>query len=149
MNPINCITNPHARVSALTNCSEPILTDQSYKKSTDINVIMSQYAKTGMLPQYPSKNPVYIDETLIPDVLTSFNVVNRAQELFQELPAIVRKAMDNNPALMENFIADPENTHFLLKHGVLTKKQEAVKESIFAPQDLEFLKGLNKEQAQG
>lgn len=149
MNFIKSVSNPHERKSIKIDCSEPSLTDQSYKKSTDINNIMSQYAKTGMLPNFRNKTPIYIDQTDIPDTITSFNVVNRARELFQQLPPIVRKAMDNNPALMENYIADPENTDFLVKHGVLTKKQDAVQKSIFAPQDLEFLKGLNKEKAQG
>lgn len=149
MNDIKSISNPHARKPVHLNCSEPLLTDQSYKRSTDINSIMAQYAKTGMLPNFRKNPPMYIDETQIPDAITSFNIVNRAQELFQELPAIVRKAMDNNPALMENFIANEENHDFLLKHGVLTKRQEVKKESIFTSQDLEFLKDLNKEKAQG
>jgi len=149
MNAINSITNPHKRIRAAIDCSEPVLVDQSYKSVCNINNIMLQYAKTGMLPQFRRKDPLYIDETTIPDTITSFNIVNRARELFYELPSIVRKAMDNDPTQMENFIADPENSEFLLKHGVLTKRQEVKKESIFTSQDLEFLKVLNKDKAQG
>lgn len=148
-NGINVITNPHARVRTMINCSEPKLTDESQSKSTNINLIMDQYRRTGMLPMYKPKQALYIDETLIPDAISSFNVVNEARELFLQLPSKVRKAMDNDPRNLEAFIADPENKEFLLKHGVLTKKEEPQQKSIFTPQDLEFLKGLKEEKAQG
>lgn len=149
MTAIKSVSNPHNRKPVHLNCSEPLLTDQSYKKATDINNIMAQYAKTGMLPNFQNKQPVYIDETTIPDALTSFNVVNRARELFQELPAIVRKAMDNDPAQMEKYIQDPENHHFLLKHGVLTKKQDAKENSSLTSQHNQIVKEVTKETAQG
>jgi len=149
MNAIKSISNPHARVMVGLDCSEPVLVDQSQSKSTDINLIMEQYRRTGMLPMYRPKEPMYIDETLIPDAITSFNVVNEARELFLQLPSKVRKAMDNDPRNMEAFIADPENKDFLLKHGVLTQKEEPQQKSIFTPQDLEFLKGVKKEEPQG
>lgn len=146
---IKCISNPHERIRVSLDCSSPVLVDQSSKKQCDINNIMAQYAKTGMLPQFRSKEPLYIDETLIPDAITSFNMVNEARELFLELPSRVRKAMDNDPRLMESFLADPENKDFLIKHGVLLERKQPVKESVFSPQDIEILKGLKGEAAQG
>lgn len=149
MKGINVITNPHERVRSIINCSEPKLVDESQAKSTDINNIMDQYRRTGMLPMYSKRQPMYIDETLLPDAITSFNKLNEARELFLQLPSIVRKAMDNDPSKMEEFISNQENQDFLLKHKVLIKKEEPQQKSIFTPQDLEILKGLKEKKAQG
>lgn len=118
------------------------LTDQSSKKSSDINQIMKQYAKTGMLPQYSKKQPVYFDETLIPDAITSFNVVNRARELFYELPSSVRKLCDNDPSKMESVLSDPTNQDFLVKHGVLLKRETSPSATSNSSQHSDIVKEL-------
>lgn len=97
--------------------------DQSSKKQCDINNIMAQYAKSGMLPQINSSEPRFIDNTLIPDLNTAFEVTNRAIELFKELPPTIRKLMDNNPANLESFIQDPNNYGTLLKNGIIVENK--------------------------
>ena len=112
------------------------------KKPSDINYIMSQYQKTGMLPGFSKKNPQFIDETTIPDFLTAFEVVTAAKELFNELPAIVRRAMDNNPANLEAFCSDPENQDFLVKHGVMEIPSVPEEKPLLTKKDIENLKGV-------
>lgn len=107
--------------------SEPQLTDQSYANACDINVIMAQYAKTGLLPQNSTIPPRYIDTTQVPTLEQAFSAVNSALEAFNDLPPTIRKLMDNDPSQLENFIADPNNADLLLKHGILiqTKPTES------------------------
>lgn len=97
--------------------------DQSFKNSCDINIIMEQYAKTGLLPQTTQIPPSFIDCTQVPSLETAFDIVNSAVNAFYELPPIIRKAMDNDPSKLENFIADAKNRDLLIQHGVLITQE--------------------------
>lgn len=103
-------------------CSEPQMTDQSSAKATDINNILKQYAAQGISPHQISDPSLFRDNTNIPSIIDAFNIVNRASEAFSELPADIRKLMDNDPSKLETFIADPENEQLLIKRGVLAAK---------------------------
>jgi len=117
------ITNHHElRQRSSLDCSSPQITDQSYKNACDINNIMANYVKTGMLPQTNSSEPRYVDNTLIPSLEIAHNVIKQAQDAFQALPPYIRKLMDNDPSKLESFISDPENTHLLIKYGLATEK---------------------------
>ena len=105
-------------------CSKPILTDQSFKNACDINNIMAQYAKTGLLPQGATQEPRYIDNTQIPTLEEAYRVVNQANQAFYDLPATIRRLLDNDPSQLENFVANPENREILEKHGLIVKKSE-------------------------
>lgn len=96
--------------------------DQSFKNSCDVNIIMAQYAKTGMLPQNTSIPARFIDNTTIPSLEHAFDIVNAAYEAFFELPPTIRKLMDNDPSKLENFIADDNNRDLLIKNGILVDK---------------------------
>lgn len=65
-------------------------TDQSYKASSDINNIMKDYAKTGMLPQVRDQIAEFMDTTLIPDLQTAFEITKRASEAFLGLDPRLR-----------------------------------------------------------
>ncbi len=97
------------------------MTDQSAKKQTDINSIMANYAKTGLLPVQQEKVARYIDNTQIMPLEQAHELVRDAMNLFEELPAQIRKLMDNKPENMVNFIKDPENKDILIKYNVLEK----------------------------
>lgn len=104
---------------------EPSLTDQSDLKSSDINTIMEQYVKTGMLPVQERIQAIYADVSEVPSLETAFKIASEASELFSQLPAQVRLAMNNDASEMENFVSDTNNTDFLIKHGVLVEKQKS------------------------
>lgn len=97
------------------------MTDQSAKKQTDINSIMANYAKTGLLPVQQEKVARYIDNTQIMPLEQAHELVRDAMNLFEELPAQIRKLMDNKPENMVNFIKDPDNKDILIKYNVLEK----------------------------
>lgn len=123
------MTTQHATPSPTTllrkrvtiDCSEPQITDQSFKSQCDINVIMAQYAKTGMLPNQITIPPEFRDNTNTPSLEDAHNIVKGALNAFNSLPLDLRKLMDHNPQNLENFIADPNNGDFLRKHGILNK----------------------------
>lgn len=116
------------RIDVSIDCSKPQLTDQSYAKACDINNIMLQYQKTKMFPNFPIKEALYIDNTEIPPFLEAHRLVNEARSLFYDLPAQIRKLMDNDPSQLEMFIADPSNQYILEKHGILIPKQQPTQE---------------------
>ena len=108
-------------------CGES-MTDPSFKQMCDINNIISQYQKTGQLPHFKEKIPQYVNIPSIPSFMEAFDLVQSAVELFDELPAEVRKAMDNDPANLEEFVTDEKNQELLIKHGLMTKKEKAPEE---------------------
>lgn len=102
------------------------LTDQSYKKSSDINNIMKQYQKTGLLLEPNKAFAKYQDNTLAIPLETAHELVNEARALFYELPSQLRKQMDNDPLKLEDFLSNPENHDQLIKYGLITKKADEV-----------------------
>lgn len=107
------------------NCSEPLITDQSGAKEADINNIMSQYTKHGMLPQ-TSNLGEYLDNSNLPSLEQAYDIVRNATDAFLTLPPVIRKLMDNDPSQLENFISDANNRDLLVKHGILTPPQKEV-----------------------
>lgn len=101
-------------------------TDQSFKNSCDINCIMDAYRKTGQFPHFREKIAQYMDLSNMPDFVEAHNVVENAKELFYGLPAVIRNAMNNDPAQLETFITNPANLPLLEKYD-LVEVQRKVK----------------------
>lgn len=99
--------------------SDKKLVDQSQKNMCDINCIMDRYKKTGMLPQFKEKFPMFIDNTGVKSVEEAHQLVNEANYLFEQIPAKVRKLMDNNPANLIDFVNNPENFDICLEYGLI------------------------------
>lgn len=105
------------------------ITEQMHAKSCDINYIVAQFQKTGVLPQ-PTKIPVYSDNTDQPDLIQAFYTVQEAELAFLELPARVRKLMDNDPRNLESFMVNPENSDILKKHGLIVERQKPTEKPV-------------------
>ena len=76
---------------------------QSFKDSTDINVLLARY-KAGDVTALDQVKGQYIDISQAPTSLAEmYSFVKNASEYFNGLPLDVRKAYDFNPA---SFIAD-------------------------------------------
>ena len=102
------------------------MTDQSFKKSCDINNIVKQFAKTGELPK-SSRVPQFGDFSEVPTLEEAFEVAIVARDAFYELPATIRKLIDNDPSKLESFIADKENKEICQKHGLLEQEVKETK----------------------
>ena len=108
------------RLNVQIDCSKPVMTDQSYKNSCDINNIMKQYQKTKLLPSVREHLARYIDNTQVMPLEEAHAKIQHAQALFYELPSEIRKLMDNNPLKMQEVLENPVYKDLLVKTGVLT-----------------------------
>lgn len=130
------ITNHHElRKRTSIDASQPILTEQEHKNSCDINYIVAQFHKTGIFPPN-TKIASYADNTNTPTLEDAFRTVSEARESFLDLPANIRRLMDNDPSKMEEFLRDDANTDILIKYGIIEP---------IIPKEPEFtLKDLNE-----
>lgn len=99
-------------------------TDQSFKKMCDINVIIANATKTGLLSHEKQSLGQYIDNTQIPSLLDAQLLIRDANNSFMSLPAQIRKLMDHDSTKLVDFVNDPENQDILLKHGILEKVEQ-------------------------
>lgn len=97
-----------ARQRAGITFSEPSMTKQNHKAECDINNIMRRFTKTGVIDHVTRYEPRYGD---VPsqDYHSALITVSSAQELFEELPAVMRKHFDNDPGLFLEYVQDPSN----------------------------------------
>jgi len=73
----------------ITQNHEPTLTDQSLAGSTDINIIVTQFLRTGQGPQ--GATPIYADFTQLPEDLRGFIEMGRSiDSLVTQLPEALR-----------------------------------------------------------
>lgn len=75
-------------------CDDETLAQQNFKDETDLNIMIRKY---GVLP-VNEVNWKEFDATVIPkDYQALQNMLLEADKAFMELPAEVRKAVDNDP----------------------------------------------------
>lgn len=92
-------------------------TKQSFKESCNINTILSQYVRTGVVqgaatpPTYGDLNPV--------DYQSALNLIIEAEDAFSSLPSGLRKRFDNDPAEYLAFSSDPSNRDEMVKLGLI------------------------------
>ena len=111
--------------------NEPSLTQQQFKDECDINRIMDRYLKTGVLsdPLDRRGTPKYGDYAEIGDYMEHMNKVVEANEMFESLPAYIRKRFNNNPADLIEFVMDANNRAEAELLG-LVEKTEVVEEKV-------------------
>jgi len=91
-------------------CSNlPSLTRQEYAAECDINNLMAQFEKTGILPANNAGEPRYLDVSDVPDLMEAHNILSQATSAFMSLPATVRRDFDNDPMQFIAFAENPEN----------------------------------------
>lgn len=110
---------PHPRVSLDT--GDETLVQQSFKTECDINHILAQYKKTGMISHISAQaaQGAYIDLPSECDLQTSFEIVRQAQEAFGSLPAKVRDRFGNDPGRFLGAFQDPSMADELRELGLL------------------------------
>jgi phage internal scaffolding protein len=126
-------------------CEDQSLTDQSYRKSSDLNVLIKKYKKTGVMPDLLQKKGQYGDFSNVPTLEAAFKAVNHAKMLFQELPAEVRKLMDNDPSKMELWLSDEVNHEIAEKYGLLDKNSQSSEEKSTPKEGLNSSKEIQNE----
>ncbi|QCQ85110.1 internal scaffolding protein [Blackfly microvirus SF02] len=119
---------PHARTAFdppyrgddMDFAGEISLTKQADAQSCDINYIMSQYEKTGLLDHISHHQGQYADLGNALDYHTAMSVIVEAQQSFESLPAEIRRRFANDPAQFLDFVSKDENIEEMAKMGLLT-----------------------------
>lgn len=109
---------------------DPGLTDQTQVKDCDINVILERFRQTGTLsdPLHPSsRQPVFGDFTDLPDYQGALDLIDRADQMFMQLPAKVRDRFANNPQEIFDFLSDEKNRDEAIELGLIVKPVEVEK----------------------
>lgn len=113
----------YSRSNLPPRCSAPIegdsLTKQSFKKESDVNFIIAQYVKNGVVPNGNPRSASFLDATSVADYQTALNIVLTAQDAFDSLPANIRKKFGNDPANYVDFIDNPANADEARSLGLL------------------------------
>lgn len=95
------------------------MTKQCFKDECDINNILRNYAKTGMLTHLNTNQASYMDlSNLDPDYLQTLNTISDASDAFMQLPAALRKKFDNDSLSFLSFVHDPANAEELVNLGL-------------------------------
>lgn len=105
---------------------EPSLTKQDQAEACDINRIIRQYSATGVWSHVNERaqQGVYADLASAPDYQDALNIIARANEAFESLPASVRERFQNDPARFLDFLQDPTNVDEAIKLGLAERVEE-------------------------
>lgn len=93
-------------------------TKQSFKDQCDINCILRNYDKTGLITHVNDATARYGDFTEVNEYQDSLNLVIEADRAFSELPSHVRKRFGNDPGAFFEFATDPDNFDQMVELGL-------------------------------
>jgi phage internal scaffolding protein len=94
------------------------LTEQSHKKACDMNHILKDYKRTGFI-RHAKDNQGKYDDISVQDFQEAMFKVTSANNLFNSLPANLRKDFDNDPAKFLGFVQNPDNQTKLQEMGII------------------------------
>jgi phage internal scaffolding protein len=94
------------------------MTEQSHKDMCEINNILRQYDRTGLITHVNNAVANYGDYTEVNEYQDSLNMVIEAQASFDQLPSEIRKKFGNDPGLFFEFATNPENKDELIELGL-------------------------------
>lgn len=119
------IYQKHKRVQVLNEDPDnPSRTHQAFKDECDINNIVRKANSTGRLPERIKENPMYGDFSAAPAYQDAMNIVVKANEQFDLLPAETRERFANKPEKFLEFAQDPKNAPEMVKMGLATEREQ-------------------------
>lgn len=92
-------------------------TKQSFRDECDINNIMAKFIKTGVTTHINTHGGQYFDCEAI-DFREALEVIQNAEDMFMDLPAVVRRSFSNDPAEFLEFVQNPANADKLAEMGL-------------------------------
>lgn len=107
------------RIRVSLDCGTELVTKQEFKDECDINTILTQYKRTGIIQHIMAQPPVYGDLPEPQDYQTSLEMFRHAGEAFDALPAVVRRYFQNDPRQLLDALADPAMRPQLEELGIL------------------------------
>lgn len=100
---------------------EEDLTQQHFEKECNINSIVANYQKTGVLPTAMIREVQFGE--VGPDLISSLTKIKEAKEQFQRLPAKIRDQFQNDPDKFLVFLNDPANYEKAVKLGIVEERK--------------------------
>lgn len=97
---------------------EPVITEQCHKDACDVDNIIRQYDRTGLITHVNQAVANYGDFTLVNEYQESLNMVIQADNAFMDLPAKVRSRFGNDAGAFFEFATDPANSDEMVKLGL-------------------------------
>lgn len=113
------------RLRVTLDCSDSEnMTKQSHKEECDINNILTQFKRTGIIQHITQQQPIFTDLPDQMDYQQALHLQEQATEAFASLPSTVRRYFENNPAKLLNALGDPEQTSMLQELGILARPEQ-------------------------
>ncbi|AXH75173.1 MAG: internal scaffolding protein [Microviridae sp.] len=97
--------------------SEPSATKQEFKDDCDINNILRKYQRTGALNHFAKYAGTYGDFSPR-DLQESYDLLKRAQAMFDELPSSIRKEVATPEGFL-SFVQNPDNKKRMAELGLV------------------------------
>ncbi len=124
------IIRPNGTKRVIYHFDDPSLTRQEFKDDCDLEKILARFCSTPEGLEALANAQGYIsgrfeDVSEVVDYRTSLDLVKRADEAFNGLPAQIRTKFDNDPAKFLDFVDDPKNEAELRSMGLLNPKVES------------------------
>lgn len=94
------------------------MTKQSFKDECDINVLMKKFERDGLMSHVSTVEGRYGDFGDGSDFHDAMNIVRRAQEMFETVPANLRAEFGNDPGAFLDFVVNAEDD-VLRERGLL------------------------------
>lgn len=97
---------------------------QEFADQCDINRIVRQFDRDGVITHLREDKPQWLDVTQVPDYRTAMTQVAAAEQYFMQLPAKVREKFRNDPAELMDCLADPSKRSMLEELELVPKLEE-------------------------
>lgn len=119
-NPYNYDSDQLSQDTGL-HCKDETLTQQQFAEEADINYITDRFMRTGQLPQVINM-PTDGDFSGTFDFQSSMNLLKKANDEFNALPAKLRARFENDPAQLIDFLKDENNAEEAHRLGLIDKE---------------------------
>lgn len=100
------------------------LTQQNHKRECDVNYIVQKYDRTGLITHVQQMEARYGDVSGA-DFRTAQDLYLNATQMFDNLPAEIKKYFSQSPAEFLEFMEDPDNREKAIELGLISKDTDA------------------------
>ena len=111
-------------------------TKQSERDACNINLIMAKYVKTGLIAHVNRFGGDYSFATSV-SFHDAMNIVTKADSMFADLPAEVRRRFNGEPGEFLDFVQNPENLEEMRELGLAHGAQDVPPGSVDASVEVE------------